>query len=58
MSLSRPYIYKEIKRAIKINKNNISKECGWNVGESNIKFLEKDYDDLRRFILKLLKEQD
>ena len=56
--LSRPYIYKEIKRAIKINKNNIGKECGWNIGDNNIKFLEKDYDDLRRFILKLLKEND
>ena len=54
----RPYIYKEIKRAIKINKNNIGKECGRNIGDNNIKFLEKDYDDLRKFILKLLKEDD
>ena len=56
--LSRPYIYKEIKKAIKINKNNIGKECGWNIGNENIKILEKDYDDLRRFIKKLLREND
>ena len=55
--LSRPYIEKEIVKAIKINKKNIGNECGWNIGDSNIKFLEKDYDDLRRFVKKLFREE-
>ena len=56
--LSKPYIEKEIVKAIKINKKNIGIECGWNIGDNNIKILEKDYDDLRRFIKKLLREND
>jgi len=58
MALSKTYIEREIVKAIKINKKNIGDECGWNIGESNIEFLEKDYDDLRRFVKKLFKEED
>jgi len=50
-------IEQEIIKAIKINKKNIGNECGWNIGDSNIKFLEKDYDDLRRFVKKLFREE-
>jgi transcription initiation factor TFIIIB Brf1 subunit/transcription initiation factor TFIIB len=55
MSLSRPYIYKEIVKAIKINKKNIDQIMSKPLRHQNLK---TDYDDLRRFILKLLKEQD
>jgi len=56
--LSRPHIEKEIVKAIKINKKN-TRQYGRNLmSNESIKFLEKDYNDLRRFIKKLLREND
>ena len=49
-------MYNEIVRAIKINKKNTRQYGRHIMSNESIKFLEKDYDELRNFIRKLFKD--